>query len=104
MISSQTLRVCREGKPVSTFPDHALDVRQRIEMTRHPLAISCRAKLRLLGPAAIEYEWAAGMETASLGWIDRARHIALEDQGCARGAGLRHRYCREQSLGVGMLR
>jgi two-component system cell cycle response regulator CpdR len=23
MISAQTLRVCREGKPVSTFPDHA---------------------------------------------------------------------------------
>jgi hypothetical protein len=25
MISAQTLRVCREGKPVPTFPDHALD-------------------------------------------------------------------------------
>src|ERR1700690_4199532 len=25
MISAQTLCVCREGKPVSTFPDHALD-------------------------------------------------------------------------------
>src|SRR5580704_16346389 len=24
MVSAQTLRVCREGKPVSTFPDHAL--------------------------------------------------------------------------------
>src|ERR1700692_3658858 len=24
MISPQTLRVCREGKPVPTFPDHAL--------------------------------------------------------------------------------
>jgi hypothetical protein len=24
MIFAQTLRVCREGKPVSTFPDHAL--------------------------------------------------------------------------------
>jgi hypothetical protein len=24
MISAQTLRVCREGKPVPTFPDHAL--------------------------------------------------------------------------------
>jgi hypothetical protein len=24
MISAQTLRVCREGKPVSTFLDHAL--------------------------------------------------------------------------------
>jgi hypothetical protein len=26
MISAQTLCVCREGKPVSTFPDHALTV------------------------------------------------------------------------------
>jgi hypothetical protein len=25
MIFGQTLRVCPEGKPVSTFPDHALD-------------------------------------------------------------------------------
>jgi hypothetical protein len=25
MISAQTLRVCREEKPVSTFPDHALE-------------------------------------------------------------------------------
>jgi hypothetical protein len=24
MISAQTLRVCREGKPIPTFPDHAL--------------------------------------------------------------------------------
>ena len=24
MISAQTLRVCREGKPLYTFPDHAL--------------------------------------------------------------------------------
>src|SRR5258705_2039649 len=27
MISAQTLRVCREGKPVPTFPDHALTER-----------------------------------------------------------------------------
>jgi len=34
MISAQTLRVCREGKPVSTFPDHALHlVRARDPMT-----------------------------------------------------------------------
>ena len=24
MISAQMLRICREGKPASTFPDHAL--------------------------------------------------------------------------------
>src|SRR6267143_4029332 len=27
IISAQTLRVCREGKPVPTFPDHALGER-----------------------------------------------------------------------------
>src|SRR5438445_13222206 len=29
MISGQTLRVCPEGKPVPTFPDHAPSVFQR---------------------------------------------------------------------------
>jgi hypothetical protein len=29
MISAQTLRVCREGKPVPTFPDHALEPKCR---------------------------------------------------------------------------
>ncbi len=28
MISAQTLRVCREGKPAPTFPDHALLVQR----------------------------------------------------------------------------
>jgi hypothetical protein len=31
MISGQTLRVCPEGKPVSTFPDHALKQKGRRE-------------------------------------------------------------------------
>src|ERR1700692_3146164 len=30
MISAQTLRVCREGKPVPTFPDRALFARRRL--------------------------------------------------------------------------
>src|SRR5258708_32727923 len=33
MISAQTLRVCREGKPAPTFPDHALAVRERSYFT-----------------------------------------------------------------------
>ena len=33
MISAQTLRVCREGKPVPTFPDHALVIPDALEMT-----------------------------------------------------------------------
>jgi hypothetical protein len=28
MISAQTLRVCREGKPLYAFPDHAPEVLQ----------------------------------------------------------------------------
>src|SRR5260370_22585911 len=71
-------------------------------MTRHPLADAGRPKLRLLRPAAIEHEWTASVESASAGWIDRARHVALQDDRGARGPGLRHRHGREQRLGVGM--
>src|ERR1700682_2554657 len=78
--------------------------RQSIERTRHPLTASGRPKLRLLRPAAIEHEWTSGVETASAGWIDRARHVALQDHRSAGGARVRHRHRREQGLGVGMLR
>src|ERR1700682_3845023 len=78
--------------------------RQCIEMTRHPLTASGRPKLRLLRPAAIEHEWTSGVETASAGWIDRARHVALQDHRGAPGARLRHRHGREQGPGVGMPR
>jgi hypothetical protein len=39
----------------------------------------------------------AGVEAASAGWIDRARHVALEDDRVADGSGLRHRHGREHS-------
>jgi hypothetical protein len=42
MISAQTLHVCREGKPVPTFPDHALAV---IEMTFYALTFAAWAAL-----------------------------------------------------------
>src|SRR6266568_2107454 len=32
MISGQTLRVCPEGKPVPTFPDHALKAARLVEL------------------------------------------------------------------------
>src|ERR1700726_178101 len=73
-------------------------------MTRHPLTGLGRAKLRFLGPATIEHEWTPCVKAASAGWIDRARHVALEDHRVAGGAWLRHRYGREQRLGVGMPR
>src|SRR4051812_16461460 len=53
--------------------------RQCFEMTRHPLIVSGQPKLRLLGAAAIEHVWTAGVEPASAGWVDRARHVALQD-------------------------
>src|SRR5579863_7191736 len=71
-------------------------------MTSRPLTIRGRAKLGLLFPAAVEYEWTSGMETAAAGRIDRARHIAFKDHGGAGGAGFRHRHCRQQRLGVRM--
>src|SRR5258708_8320783 len=71
-------------------------------MTRHPRTASGRPKLRLLRPAAIEHEWTPGVEAASAGWIDRARHVAFQDHRGAGGPGLRHRHGREQCLGVGM--
>jgi hypothetical protein len=39
MISAQTLRVCREGEPVPTFPDHALTAprtKSDIEICKEP--------------------------------------------------------------------
>jgi hypothetical protein len=37
MISAQTLRVCREGKPVPTFPDHALAEAMKARGVPHPV-------------------------------------------------------------------
>src|SRR4051812_21527018 len=42
MISGQTLRVCPEGKPLHTFPDHALDA----EFGYHAARISMHLALR----------------------------------------------------------
>ena len=48
MISGQTLRVCPEGKPVPTFPDHALGRRARLALALDDL------KTLELGMAQIE--------------------------------------------------
>jgi hypothetical protein len=37
MISGQTLRVCPEGTPVPTFPDHALLFEHDLSENRFPL-------------------------------------------------------------------
>jgi hypothetical protein len=42
MISAQTLGVCRDGKPVPTFPDHALALGHSILYKRGLTGISVR--------------------------------------------------------------
>src|SRR3982074_3698041 len=66
--------------------------RPRLGVPRPPLTASGRPKLRLLRPAAVEHEWTPGVEAASAGWVDRARHVALQDHWVAGGAGLRPRH------------
>src|SRR5579864_352408 len=75
---------------------------QRFEMARHPLTASRCSQFRFVRPAAIEGEWAAGVEATSARWMDRARHVALENDWAARGAGLGQRDRGEQRLGIGM--
>ncbi|WP_349016975.1 hypothetical protein [Bradyrhizobium sp. Arg237L] len=52
MISAQTLRVCREGKPVSTFPDHALRL-QKSDLEVHavlaPVEVAASVEAVLVG-------------------------------------------------------
>ena len=62
------------------------------------------AHLRLLDRAAVEGVGAAGVEAAARGRVDRARHVALEDDALLRGVGVGHRHRRQQRLGVGVLR
>jgi hypothetical protein len=60
MISGQTLRICREGKPVSTFPDHALG-RDLLRKSRAPLTVFTRA----LPPRAQQGWWQMRSAAAS---------------------------------------
>ncbi len=50
MISAQTLRVCREGKPVSTFPDHARAERLRLRRAASAFERSTRGPI---GPTSL---------------------------------------------------
>src|SRR6185369_5510050 len=44
MISAQTLRVCREGKPLHTFPDHALRRSRSHHLRQELLALLLRTR------------------------------------------------------------
>ena len=58
----------------------------RWQAARWPARVG--AQRRLLRPAAVEGVGAAGVEAAALGRVDRARHVALQDDALARRAGL----------------
>src|SRR6266446_4268725 len=62
------------------------------------------ADLGLLLGAALEGVGAAGVEAAARGRVDRARHIAFEDDALSRRLWVGDRDGREQRLGVGVLR
>ncbi len=70
MISAQTLRVCREGKPVPTFPDHALADRE----PGQAMAISAQFARQDAKPGLIE-RW-IGRESCALSLIsNRGRDL-----------------------------
>ena len=52
MISAQTLRVCREGKPVPTVPDHALVRSIFRRKAMRSLMIEHAAKITAINPSA----------------------------------------------------
>src|SRR5258708_15980471 len=77
MISAQTLRVCREGKPAPTFPDHALAVRERSYFTSwlfDDLHDAARARLDQHG-LAVHDRIAVGHDAK------RLRHVVIGHAG-----------------------
>src|SRR5260370_16825903 len=103
MRRTSDLRLQRAQRRLTWITERVRLFRQCFEMTRHPLAASGRPKFRLLRSAAIEHIWTTCVKAASAGWIDRARHVALQDDRMPGGPRPRHRPGREQGLGVGML-
>src|SRR5436305_9012126 len=73
-------------------------------MTSGEMACLGRLQSWLFDAAALERVWAARVETAALRRVDRARHVALEDDAPAVGARLRNWHCGEQRLRIGVLR
>src|SRR3982074_3318788 len=69
-------------------------------VSRVPAVVSDWPEQRLLAPAAGETEWAAGMEAAASGRVDRARHIATQDDPPASGRWVRDRHGGKQCARV----
>src|SRR5215831_14614125 len=76
---------------------------QVVEMAGGEVAGRGGAQGWLLGAAAVEGVGAAGVKAAARWRVDRARHVAPEDDALTRKAGLRHRNSRQQRLRVGVL-
>jgi hypothetical protein len=64
---------------------------QVMQMTGGKMRAADQPQLRLLRPAALEGVWAARMEAAPFRRVDRARHVAFENDALAHGTGLRDR-------------
>src|ERR1700716_2587452 len=85
MISGHTLRVCPEGKPVSAFPDHALEDIERYHASR-----SVRTLRDVMNPANLPFDSEAMLEglrnwvecespTWDAGAVDRMLDLAARD-------------------------
>src|SRR5262249_56554571 len=86
----------------STFSQRILRRWQIVQVARDELPVSHCSQFGLLRATAIEGVGAAGVKTATLGRIDRARHIPFENDAPAPRAGLGRRDGGEQRLGIGM--
>ena len=77
---------------------------QIVEMAGGELLRGDLLQLRLVRAAAVEHIGTAGVEAAAAGRIDRARHVALEDdRGRGRAPGSGTGTAESSALGVGML-
>ena len=75
------------------------------QVTRDPVRRRRFLEHRFLDAAAIEARTGtAGMEAATRGRLDRARHVAGEDDALATRGGIGNRHRRQQRLGVRVLR
>src|SRR4029077_11837445 len=87
-----------------TSDERVLRRRQIVQMAGGPLAFAQGAKRGLVYAATVEGVRAARVEAAALRRVDRAWHIALQDDARARIARLRHRHGGEERESVGVLR
>src|SRR5262249_16058030 len=84
-------------------PHGILRRRQIVQVTGCELSVLNRSQFGLLDTTAVEGVGAAGVKTAAFGPVDRARHVAFENNTLACRSRFRHRHGGEQRLSIGML-